>query len=407
MPLASCVALEEKLKARFALDEVSVVPSVPDPDTQQQVIGEAAGCMLEPLLQDGIGLGVGWGRTLREAARRMRAHRHPASWVTSLMGGLTRGSGTNTFEVATEFARLIGAECYYVAAPIYCPSVESRSTLLTHYGLADVMRRAREANVALLSCGDLSPRSLLASTHIVSESLPDLRAAGAIGDILGTFLDEYGRARRSSAEPARDGAQPAGAENLSDVDPGLGRPRQAGDHPRHPERPLHPPPRHRRSRRRSAAAMRHAPISWPSMSARCRRGPGCSTRGGRLIAARECVFELLHPLDDHAVYRMDDIWAAVCAATRRDCRCAGSCRCVAGIAIDATSSTYFEAEGERPLDGDADVICWMDHRGEREAEEIGATGDRYLDYVGGTVSPEMYLPKILWLKRHTRRPGRA
>ena len=194
MPFASCVALEEKLKVRFALDEVSVVPTVADPDTQQAVIGEAAGIMLEPLLKDGIGLGVGWGRTLREAARRMRAHRHPASWVTSLMGGLTRGSGTNTFEVVTEFARLLGAECYYVAAPIYCPSVESRSTLLTHYGLAEVMRRAREANIALLSCGDLSSRSLLASTHIVSESLDELRAAGAVGDILGTFLDEYGRA---------------------------------------------------------------------------------------------------------------------------------------------------------------------------------------------------------------------
>ena len=38
------------------------------------------------------------------------------------MGGLTRGAGTNTFEVATEFARLIGADCYYVASPIYCPS---------------------------------------------------------------------------------------------------------------------------------------------------------------------------------------------------------------------------------------------------------------------------------------------
>ncbi len=193
MPFASCVALEEKLKARFALDEVSVVPAVPDPDTQQQVIGEAAAIMLEPLLTDGIGLGVGWGRTLREAARRMRAHRHPSSWVTSLMGGLTRGSGTNTFEVATEFARLLGAECYYVAAPIYCPSVESRSMLLTHYGLADVMRRAREADISLLSCGDLSSRSLLATTHIVSECLDELRAAGAVGDILGTFLDEYGR----------------------------------------------------------------------------------------------------------------------------------------------------------------------------------------------------------------------
>ena len=122
---------------------------------------------------------------------------------------------------------------------------------------------------------------------------------------------------------------------------------------------------------------------------------------GRLIACRSAGFELMHPMENHAVYRMDDIWSAVCRASREVLaaapEAAGS---VAGAAVDATSSTVIEAAGERPLDGDADVVCWMDHRGEAEAEEIGATGDRYLDYVGGTVSPEMYLPKILWLKRH-------
>ena len=193
MPFVACVALEEKLKARFNLDDVTVVPTVPDPDTLQQVIGEAAGTMLQPLLKDRIGLGVGWGRTLRAAVRRLKASRYPNSWVTALMGGLTRGSGTNTFEVSTEFARALGAECYYVTAPIYCPSVESRSTLLTHYGLAEVMRRAREGDIALVSCGDLSARSLLASTHIVSENLAELRAAGAVGDLLGTFLDANGQ----------------------------------------------------------------------------------------------------------------------------------------------------------------------------------------------------------------------
>jgi DNA-binding transcriptional regulator LsrR (DeoR family) len=193
MPLASCVALEEKLKARFGLDDATVVPSIPDPDAQQRVIGEAAGMMLDPLLKDGIGLGVGWGRTLRAAVHCLTPRRFPQSWVTALMGGLTRGSGTNTFEVSTEFARMIGAECYYVAAPIYCPSAENRSTLLTHYGLAEVMRRAREGDVALVASGDLTNRSLLASTHIVSECIAELRAAGAVGDLLGTFLDEYGR----------------------------------------------------------------------------------------------------------------------------------------------------------------------------------------------------------------------
>jgi len=193
LPLASCVALEERLKTRLGLDDVAIVPTVPDPDAQQQAIGEAAGRLLDPLLKDGIGLAVGWGRTLRAAAHRLTPRRFPASWVTALMGGLTRGSGINTFEVATEFARVLSAECYYVAAPIYCPSTESRSTLLTHYGLAEVMRRAREGQIALVACGDLTPRSLLASTHIVSECVPELRRAGAVGDLLGTFLDADGR----------------------------------------------------------------------------------------------------------------------------------------------------------------------------------------------------------------------
>jgi len=193
LPLASCIALEERLKACYGLDDVTVVSSVRGPDVQQQAIGEATGAMLDRLLRPGIGLGVGWGRTLHAAVRQLTVRRLSEDSVTALMGGLTRGSGAHTFEVATEFARILGAECYYVPAPIYCPSVESRSTLLTHYGLADVMRRAREGDIAVVTAGDLSPRSILASTTIVSESLPDLRAAGAVGDVLGTFLDEYGR----------------------------------------------------------------------------------------------------------------------------------------------------------------------------------------------------------------------
>jgi FGGY-family pentulose kinase len=42
----------------------------------------------------------------------------------------------------------------------------------------------------------------------------------------------------------------------------------------------------------------------------------------------------------------------------------------------------------------------MDHRAGAEAAAINATGDRALAYVGGQVSVEMELPKVLWLRRH-------
>jgi DNA-binding transcriptional regulator LsrR (DeoR family) len=192
LPLADCVGLEQRLIARYGLGEAVVVPELPGYEDQQRAIGEAAGVMLGRLLADGQAVGVGWGKTLRSSIPRLPARRFGRSWVVALMGGLTRGSGTNTFEVATQFADALGAECYYLAAPIYCPTEAIREALLAHPGLSDVMRRAREVDVALISCGDLSSHSLLANTVTVREHQDSLIAAGAVGDVLGCFLDRDG-----------------------------------------------------------------------------------------------------------------------------------------------------------------------------------------------------------------------
>jgi D-ribulokinase len=42
----------------------------------------------------------------------------------------------------------------------------------------------------------------------------------------------------------------------------------------------------------------------------------------------------------------------------------------------------------------------MDHRAMAEARRVNETQDDVLRYVGGSISPEMEIPKLLWLKRH-------
>jgi DNA-binding transcriptional regulator LsrR (DeoR family) len=193
VPLADCVALAERLRERYGLADAAVLPEMEDVDEQRRVIGEETSAMLHRLLRDGQTLGVGWGRTLRSALARMPRESFGHSWVVSLMGGLTRGSGINTFEVSTQFADALGAECWYLAAPLYCPSEASRDALLAHGELADVMRRAREVDVGLVTCGDMSGRSLIATMPMVREHEAALRARGAVGDLLGFFLDAEGR----------------------------------------------------------------------------------------------------------------------------------------------------------------------------------------------------------------------
>lgn len=48
------------------------------------------------------------------------------------------------------------------------------------------------------------------------------------------------------------------------------------------------------------------------------------------------------------------------------------------------------------------VVLWMDHRADKEANFINKTNHSVLKYVGGKVSLEMEIPKLMWLKKHLK-----
>ena len=90
--LAGCVALEDRLKRKFGLQDVVVVPTPRDQKLLPQIIGTAAGQYLGSRLKDGLSIGVGWGRTLRFSLSSMPRRNYKNLSVVSLMGGLTQSS---------------------------------------------------------------------------------------------------------------------------------------------------------------------------------------------------------------------------------------------------------------------------------------------------------------------------
>jgi FGGY-family pentulose kinase len=134
---------------------------------------------------------------------------------------------------------------------------------------------------------------------------------------------------------------------------------------------------------------------------------GIFDRSGRLLGRAESSIDTRHPAPGHAEQDSEQIWRAAVAAVRKARAAAGvAAEEVRGIAFDATCSLVVRDREDAPLavssDGENrwDTLLWLDHRAETEAAECTATGHPVVARDGGVISPELQIPKLMWLKRH-------
>jgi len=128
---------------------------------------------------------------------------------------------------------------------------------------------------------------------------------------------------------------------------------------------------------------------------------------GELLTSAAGAIEMFNPAEDFAEQSSENIWQAICSSVRDATSSAGvTSGQVMGIGFDATCSLVaIDVDGNpvsvSPTGKDnQNIIVWMDHRATEQTGRINATGAKVLDYVGGTISPEMQLPKLLWLKEN-------
>ena len=134
---------------------------------------------------------------------------------------------------------------------------------------------------------------------------------------------------------------------------------------------------------------------------------GVFDQSGNLRGSAQRPIEIFRMPGDIVEQSSDNIWACVCEAVREAVKTSGlQPSQMAGVGFDATCSLVVLDGKGAPLsvsptgDKARNVIVWMDHRATDQATRINSTGHRVLDYVGGTISPEMETPKLLWLKEH-------
>ena len=192
--LAPCVALERQLVGRFGLKDAVVVPTPEDAGQVPLVIGMAAGQYVSDRLTPRMSIGVAWGRTMLGSLKAIERRTLEGLSIVSLIGGLTRASAINTYETASRFADLFGAECYYLAAPTFTSCAESRTIFIEQAAIGDVLERARKIDMALVSVGGLGPESTIRRLVLLGDDeIASLVETGVVGDCLAHFIDAEGR----------------------------------------------------------------------------------------------------------------------------------------------------------------------------------------------------------------------
>lgn len=128
---------------------------------------------------------------------------------------------------------------------------------------------------------------------------------------------------------------------------------------------------------------------------------------GALFGRAEHPIAMRRPSAHHAEHDSENIWEAVCTAVKAACAVAGvPAARVAALGVDATCSLVVRDKAGAPLavsggeEARWDTIVWLDHRALAEADFCTATEHPVLAHSGRVMSPEMEMPKLMWLKRN-------
>lgn len=134
---------------------------------------------------------------------------------------------------------------------------------------------------------------------------------------------------------------------------------------------------------------------------------GIFDRTGRQLSRAVSPIALCSPAANRAEQDSENIWNAAASALHDARREAGArVEAIAALGFDATCSLVLRDRCGRPLStaldasGSWDTIVWLDHRARSEATECSAAARDRLPLDPGGISPEMQIPKLLWLKRN-------
>ncbi len=194
--VGECLALEAAVVERYSLEFCQVAPDLGESGLPLRALASAgARFLLKSFENEAVRLvGIGHGRTLAAVVDALPSLAVEELRFVSLLGGLTRNAAAYPFDVIHSLARKTGGESYFMPVPFFANSAEDKAVLLAQKGVSDVLALAQQAGLYVLGIGEVGPEAHMLQSGMLTEAeLVEVNRAGAVGELLGQFLDAEGR----------------------------------------------------------------------------------------------------------------------------------------------------------------------------------------------------------------------
>ncbi|MBR0893425.1 sugar-binding transcriptional regulator [Bradyrhizobium tropiciagri] len=195
-PIAACMELASRLKARFDLVHCDVVPTDPAAPLSNAGIAERSANLLETTLRSEtpVIVALGTGRAVRAAVERVSPIERPDHQIVSLVGNISADGSASFYDTVGRLADRTGARHYPMPLPFLMSSEDERNRMVRIDPIARVRAVAAKADLRLIGIGQMDQKAQVhVDGFVTREELLEMMRLGAIGEVTGWAYDAKGR----------------------------------------------------------------------------------------------------------------------------------------------------------------------------------------------------------------------
>lgn len=193
-PLSRRRDLEIALTDRYGCEAI-VIGSLTSAEATMGIVGRATADYVCELRPEPTIIGLSWGYTVAAIASQLPDQAFTNPVIIQLNGGATSVHGTVDASSVIRMFASKSRNSHMILLPASAVVTDRRlaAGIIADRQVAATLKLASRADLAIYSLGKLTARSVLVAIHCVTDTeLTSLQESGAIGDVLGHFLDAEG-----------------------------------------------------------------------------------------------------------------------------------------------------------------------------------------------------------------------